>query len=82
MNHMEIHSAVRRYVLSFPGHVDAPSSQEAIRRAWANSGIQCGVSDFETALYSAGYKPIPIRDFFRLKLPAPPIQSFPARRRV
>ncbi len=29
MDNMEIHSAVRRYVLTFPGHTDAPSSQEA-----------------------------------------------------
>ena len=82
MNNAEHARKVRDWIMTFPGHIDAPSSQKAIRKTWAASGVEGSVGDFATAFYSAGYKPNPVRDFFRLKLPAPPVQSFPARRKV
>ena len=59
------------------GHYDAATSGECIRAAWAASGLQISVTDFETELRGYGFIPDNIRNardnnlaVFRLVLPS------------
>ena len=52
--------AIKHWLLSAPGQFRSDVSRdELFRKAWAASGIECSVADFESALKRAGYNPEP-----------------------
>lgn len=53
---------VTQWTLTQPGHFDAESEPECWRMAWASSGIECSVQDFESILKARGVMANQIRN--------------------
>ncbi len=71
-----VDSQVRAWLMSeLPGLVEADNPQECMRMAWAASGVECSVQDFEQALWRSGFKPDVVQGRYRLALPAPPVEG-------
>ena len=51
-----IDNKVRRWLMTFPELIEADTPGEALRKAWAMSEVDCGVSDFQDALARAGFR--------------------------
>jgi len=67
---MTIDDKVRAWLMTRPGLVDATTPQEAFRKAWALSGIDCPAGEFTDALVRSGFRVDQVQQTFRLALPA------------
>ena len=80
-NNREIDQKVRDWIHSMPGGLDGVDPNECLRKAWAAPGSPGSVDEFQTVMARYGFIPKEVRPgLYRLFTPAPPIQSFPARR--
>jgi len=66
---------IRGYLNSLPGTVQADSSSECLRMAWAGSGVDCSVNDFEDVLRMYGFQVEELGNKFILRLPSRPMTA-------
>lgn len=79
---VEVDRRFREWAHGEPGFFEASSGAETVRLAWAASGIQCSVSDFESVLARYGFVPKQITaGVYRLLTPSPAVNSFPPNMR-
>lgn len=62
---------IRSWLNRLPGPVSAPTAAEAIRKAWALSGIECDVETFRVCIAAYGFKPDAVGAVWWLRFPGP-----------
>ncbi len=71
MNEKDMNQAVRQWLNTLPGTVEADTPAECLRKAWGMFG-QGGLEMFRNALALHGFKPEPLGNMFILRLPTKP----------
>ena len=79
MNEKDMNQAVRAWLNTLPGTVEADTGPEVLRKGWAMFG-HGGVEPFRNALALNGFKPEQVGPRSILRLPARPIAGANAER--
>lgn len=72
---IETAKAVRAWLNTFPGMMEAKTPAECIRKAWGAYGGPGSVEDFRAVLKREGFPVVEVGAFYRLTLPSKPMRA-------
>ncbi len=72
---IETAKAVRAWLRTLPGMIEASTPAECLHKAWAAYGGPGSVEDFKAALKAEGFPVVEVGAVYRLTLPTKPVQS-------